>query len=233
VTETLNIRYGFACRDREEKSIQVVIDADRMELCRPETPPPPAWARLTYHQCPNCPLTEEASPFCPLMAGLAGVLESFNDLVSYDEVDLVVETAHRRIRQHTTAQRGIGSLMGLLSATSGCPRTAFLKPMARFHLPLADDTETAVRSISLYLLGQFLRQQQGLSADATLEGLSRLYADLHIVNTTVALRLREAVKTDSSVNALIQLDLHAQNISYIIEESLEELRPLFAAYLQS
>jgi hypothetical protein len=39
-------------------------------------------------------------------------------------------------------------------ATSGCRYTAYFKPMARFHLPFANEEETAYRAISMYLLSQ-------------------------------------------------------------------------------
>ena len=51
-----------------------------------------------------------------------------------------------------------------------------------------------------------------------------------ILNKAVAERLRAATETDSSVNAIILLDVFAQALPFVIEESLEEIRYLFAPF---
>ena len=35
----------------------------------------PAWTRLDFHQCPNCPLTPATHPHCPMAARFAGLVE--------------------------------------------------------------------------------------------------------------------------------------------------------------
>jgi hypothetical protein len=81
-----------------------------------------------------------------------GALEVFDRIISYDTIRLDVTTRERFISQDTTAQRGISSLLGLLIATSGCPHTRFLRPMARHHLPFASCEETLYRAASMYAL---------------------------------------------------------------------------------
>jgi len=44
-------------------------------------------------------------------------------------------------------------------------------------------------------------------------------------------RLRSASEKDSAANALVLLDLFAKAVPYAIEDSLEEVRYLFAPYL--
>ena len=58
-------------------------------------------------------------------------------------------------------------------ATSGCPHMDFFKPMARFHLPLANAEETVYRATSMYLLAQYFLQREGKEADMELEGLKK------------------------------------------------------------
>ncbi len=58
----------------------------------------------------------------------------------------------RRYQQDTSLPRALSSLFGLICALSDCPHTRFLRPMAHFHLPLSSDTETLVRTASLYSL---------------------------------------------------------------------------------
>jgi hypothetical protein len=159
------------------------------------------------------------------------IVHSFEGLVSYAEVDLTVVTGDRTVTQHTTAQTAISSFMGLLIATSGCPHTVYLRPMARYHLPLANRDETIYRATSMYLLAQYFVKKAGGVAELELEGLSRIYQEMGTVNISIAKRLREASRSDSSVNAIVVLDAYAKMVELVIDDSLRHIQPLFAAYL--
>jgi len=195
--------------------------------------PVPHWADLDYFQCSHCPLDPGKTQFCPAALALVDVVNSFDGTVSYDPVHLTVETELRVITQYTTAQRAIGSMMGLLIALCGCPHSAFLRPMARFHLPLADEMETLYRATSMYLLGQYFIAGQGGVPDLKLTGLVRHYEQLQKVNFGLADRLREATQTDSSINAIVCLDVFTRTVPMAIAELLEEISPLFSDYLES
>jgi hypothetical protein len=122
-------------------------------------------------------------------------------------------------------------MMGLVIATSGCPRTAFFKPMARFHLPLASKEETIFRATSMYLLAQYFLKKDGHFADLELKGLRRIYDNMQIINRATVERLRAATKTDSSINAIVILDNYAKSMPFAIEKSLEDIRYLFSSFL--
>ena len=100
-----------------------------------------------------------------MAANIVNIVEPFDRLLSYDEVHVDVTTEERMISLETTAEEGISSLMGLVIATCGCPHTAFLKPMARFHLPLASKEETIFRAASMYLLAQYYVNKNCQTAD--------------------------------------------------------------------
>jgi uncharacterized protein DUF6901 len=228
---TLEIKYCFRLPDDKEEVFHLELDVQSLELVRNIPENPPQWIRLGFHQCPNCPLTSHTHPNCPLMLNLFDIVWRFDHLLSYDEISMEVIMGERCISCDTTAQRGISSLMGIMIASSGCPHTVFFKPMVRFHLPLATEEETIFRAASMYLLAQYFLQKEGRKADFELNGLEQIYQNMHLVNTAIATRLRDASKTDSSVNALIMLDMYAKAMPYAIEESLEEIRYLFKSYL--
>jgi hypothetical protein len=190
----------------------------------------PGWAKLDSHQCPNCTLDVVAHSYCPLAANIVNIVRRFDGLASYDKIKLDVITEERHITQQTTVQKGISSMMGLIFATCGCPHTAFFKPMARFHLPLASKEETIFRATSMYLLAQYYIKKDCRIADFELEGLAKIYHNIRIVNVAIAQRLRAAKITDSLLNAIVLLDSYAQFLSFAIEESLEEIRHLFAPF---
>lgn len=222
-------RFEFAAGGREE--VVVRLDKATLEPCPGAKEPPPDWARLDFHQCPHCPLAVNEHPHCPLAVQLAKLIPLCENLLSHDAVKLEVVSAERTIINQTTAQRAVSSLMGLIFATSGCPHTVFLKPMARFHLPFAGEEETVFRASSMYLLAQYFRGKQGFAVDLELAGLKRAYSALHQVNGAMAERLRAIIQKDSAVNAVVLLDLFAKALPYSIAESLGEIRYVFEAYL--
>lgn len=224
---TLDIRYRFLFTNEREEVIEVKIDKLTMESIPDNSGTFPDWCRLDFHQCPNCSLQIEARPFCPLAARLVKLLEAHRNVASFDEVEMEVTMPERIVTKRTTAQRAVSSLMGLIMATSGCPHMEFLKPMARYHLPLATEEETIFRVVSTYLLAQYFRNEHALETDFSLKNLKKIYGEIRIINTAMASRLRTVSNQDSAVNAVILLDIFAKMLPYSIEDSLEEIRYLF------
>jgi len=114
--------------------------------------------------------------------------------------------------------------MGLLIATSRCPYTDFLKPMAKFHLPFADCLETMWRSSASFILGEFLNGNKHLSFDL----LKKEYEQIEILNRYMAARLVAASEKDSNVNALRKLDLFAKKIIPALKNKMPKLKKIYA-----
>ena len=139
------LTYRFTFPDSQERVFELEMDRDTAELAQPEVREPPPWTALTFNQCAGCPFKPSDRPHCPAALQLAGVIEGFTDLVSYDKVRVSVESEERQVVATLPAQQALASLMGLIMASSGCPNTAVVRPMARFHLPFSSESETAYR----------------------------------------------------------------------------------------
>lgn len=231
--QTVQIEYRFALPGQAPTRFLLEFDAATMTPLTAPGEPAPFWAKLDFHRCPHCPLPAEETPDCPAAARLAGLLEWCSALLSHQSLHLTVVTPERTTVAETTAQRAVSSLMGLIMATSGCPHSEFLRPMARFHLPLSSETETIYRAASMYLLAQYFVERRGRPADLELQGLQEHYAALHRVNLALCERMRAAVTADSSVNAVIVLDCFAKALPATIADALSELEPLFDCYLDA
>lgn len=227
------IDYRFKLSDDNVEELRVELNPDRLDLIMQVPETPPAWTKLGFHQCPNCPLNADSQSYCPLALSIIDIVEHFDHVLSYDRIHLEVITKDRRISQQTSAQQGLSSLMGLLIATSGCPLTEYFKPMARFHLPLASRDETMYRAASMYLLAQYFLHREGKEADFQLNGLKEIYDNIQEVNYSVAQRLRSASEADSPVNAIVILDTYAKAIPFVIEDSLECIKHLFNSYIKT
>ncbi len=228
----LEIKYEFHFPDQGTREYRVLLDDVSLEQLRPHTTDLPRWTAIDFHQCPNCSYHPDTHPHCPLAVNLVELVAVCNDLASYDDVILTVTTPERVITAATTVQRGISSLLGLVMATSPCPHTAYLKPMARFHLPLASEEETFYRATSMYLLAQYFLRRDGEGADMDLHGLVRIYRDMQAINQAMAHRLRGACDEDGTVNAIVMLDVLAKAMPHAIDDSLEEIRYLFEPYFK-
>jgi hypothetical protein len=208
----------------------VRLNAETLEALAADKPAPP-WARLEFHICPACPLADAGVRDCPMARALADLLDDADTAVSHDAVRVEVQSAWRTISAETTAQRAFGSLMGLVMATSGCPDMAWLRPMARFHLPLANEEETLYRAASMYLVAQYFRSLRGVPPDLSLDGLRQHYRRVHDINLAMAERLRAACEKDVPVNAVVLLDMFTRILPWSIDESLAEIEYLFRPWL--
>ena len=231
--EIIPIKYIFTLTDGTKEIFDLNVDAKSFKLIGNTLEMPPPWTRLGFHQCPNCPLTVNDHPNCPISVSLVNIVKGFSRILSYDEVNVKVVTRERTVFQKTTAQRGLSSLMGLVIATSECPLTDFFKPMAYFHLPFASDTETIWRAAGTYLLAQYFLKREGKNADLEFDGLNKIYENIQDVNASLALRLCAASEHDSTVNAIILLDMFAKILQPIISGSLEKIRHLLNPILKN
>ncbi|MGR8929604.1 MAG: DUF6901 family protein, partial [Gammaproteobacteria bacterium] len=175
-------------------------------------------------------LNANDSPDCPVAVNLTPLLTLCSSIKSFQSVQLEVTTHERTISGETTMQKALSSMLGLIMATSPCPHLEYLKPMARFHLPLASEEETIYRTTSMYLLGQYFRKKEGLAASSDFEELQLVYKNLQIINRALAKRLQSAVTEDATINAVVILDLLSRAVTWSIDEGLEEVKPLFNGY---
>ncbi len=226
------LTYAFSLPDTPTIAFDFKYDGERYKLITTDQQRPP-WAELSFQQCHHCPYQDASSPrYCPAALQLAQVVRQIDHLVSFDAVDVTVTVEHRTVQQTTSAQEAISSLLGLILASSGCPHTEFLRPMARFHLPLANAEETLWRTCASYMLAQYFRQENG-EAPEDLEGLLRRYEHLETLNTYLAKRLRSQLDKDACLNAITLLDSYAKRLPHYIKHAIEELKPLYQSYLMN
>ena len=227
----LALKYRFALPDSTERVFDLELDRDSALLVSEPMGDPPAWTLMSFNQCSGCPFEATKVSHCPAAVQLAGVIEGFADLVSYDKVRVTVETEERSVAATLSAQQALASLMGLIMASSGCPRTAVFRPMARFHLPFSNESETAYRVASMYLMAQHFISRNGGEPDLALEELELVYRGVHAVNRGMAQRMRAASRQDAIVNAIVLLDVYTSLVPAAIHEILDEIKPAFAALL--
>ncbi len=219
--------YKFDFPDGNQKEFMVDFDNQSLRSVLPEGNQYPDWAQLEFHQCLNCPLTSEDYLYCPLAVNLVPIIYWCKELASYDEVDVTITSAEREVRAHTSLQRAVSSLLGLLMSSSACPKMKFLRPLARFHLPLATHEETIFRAVSATFLKKYFDDKEDKNDQDQLVELKQQYEELQDLNRFIAERIRGATKRDAAVNAIVLLDVLSKSVSYSIDDSLQQIRYLF------
>ncbi len=226
-SEPIPIEYRFKLPNEQEEVFRLKLDPKTLEPIGNLPDDFPRWTRLDVSQCTNCPLTTADTIHCPAAAHLVGLVQRFTQVLSHEIVEVDVVTRERRISQQMAAQRGIGSLMGLIMAVSGCPNMEFFRPMARFHVPWASEQETIFRAASTYLLMKYMVPVSESQATLELDGLVQVYKALHEVNKAFIERLHSGGGLDAIVNALVVLDTYTLTLPFAIQNSLKDLQHLF------
>ena len=230
--DALFIHYLFRFKDETEQEIKIYLDPVTLQYLPQHPLTGDEWTRLGHHQCEECPLDTDHHPHCPLALSIEGLVSTFIEKFSYETAEITIQTNERTYFKDSTMQKGLISILGILMVSSGCPVMDKLRPMVRIHLPFASVLETTFRTTSTYLLGQFFLQKKGKTPDFTFEGLVEIYKHVNMVNNGMAKRIGSMAGKDASVNALIILDIFAQDIPLSIEDQIAEIEPFFSPYFE-
>lgn len=224
--------YRIKLSDELTEEFDYEMDGESLEIvAAPLLGELPAWTKLGFKQCPNCPLKPDDHPHCPMAVQLHNIVGRFHNTRSIDEVELEVITEQRRVTQTLPLQNALASLLGLVFPISGCPRTEGMKPLARFHVPLASEEETVFNVAGMYLLAQYFVNVKNRNGVLSFDGLISAYNDLHIVNKHVASRLQAVTSSDSVKNAITLVDMYSSLMPMLLQDQLVEIRRFFNAYL--
>ncbi len=231
----MNISYSFEFGDGHLQRFNLKLDEETFLL--PEdsiAASKQPWMELSCHQCPDCTLSAEDSPYCPIALNLGGIVEPFRDELAIASVTTRVEMRERQISKQCDLQEGLSSLIGLVMATSGCPVLDKLRPMAYLHQPFASSDETLFRAATVFLMGQYIRQQSGAEGALGLDGLVELFNQINQLNSAFTQRLDSHFEQDTTnSNAVILLDSFAETVPFDLEFLWErQVTPLFSAYTE-
>jgi len=226
-------QYSFSFDDGSRIGMDVQLNDVDLSFQNPSPAELPEWTRLEYLQCPNCPLNPAEVSHCPVAVNLVHVSDLFKNMVSHRNAVVSIRTKERTYIKECGVQEGLGALLGIIMASSGCPILDKLRPMVRTHLPFASLRENLYRAVSMYILSQHVRERKGLDTRYDLSGLMEIYESVSDVNHAMSNRMRAHFEEDANVNALVVLNCMAQYTAITLEDGLlDEIDTLFHAYLR-
>jgi hypothetical protein len=217
------IEYRITLDDNHQFSYRIELDRVYAAEAAQNAP---AWTRLEYQQCSNCPLSKDNFSHCPAAVDLHRVIEDFQGLPAFKKVAVWVRTPEREYNKQVGLEEGLRALLGVIMATSACPVLGKLKPMAQHHLPFANSQEFILRTVSLYLTQQYFNLREGRVADWELKGLVRMFQQLQLVNQAFWQRIHATCEGDSNLKAFLTFFSMASSMTYSLETQLQKIRPL-------
>ncbi|MBT4481582.1 MAG: hypothetical protein HOM18_04410 [Candidatus Marinimicrobia bacterium] len=219
--------------DSRSIDFEILLSSDKLAYQIVSNVEKPVWTELGFHMCEGCKLADTGVEHCPVAVNVQDIVLAFKSDVSYDVIDLSIETSERTYsKEKVSMQSGLSSILGIIMVTSGCPSLDFLRPMVGTHLPFATIDESIYRAMSMYLLAQFTRAKNGLEPDWSLRGLREIYNEIDAINISMTKRLRAATEEDASLNAVVILDSFAKLVPMSIDGSFGGMEDLFWPYLK-
>ncbi|MBC8376580.1 MAG: hypothetical protein H8E26_11085 [FCB group bacterium] len=229
----VSLKYKFKMADSRSIEFEVLLSSDKLDYQTLSDTEKPAWTDLEFHMCEGCKLADTGVKHCPVAVNVQDIVSAFKFDVSYDIIDLSIETAERTYsKEQVSMQSGLSSILGIIMVTSGCPSLDFLRPMVGTHLPFATIDESIYRAMSMYLLAQFTRAKNGLEPDWNLKGLRQIYEEIDTINISMVKRLQAATEEDASLNAVVILDSFAKLVPMSIDGSFGGMEDIFWPYLK-
>ena len=214
----MNVNYRFEFEGRKPAEFRVTDQPAKTGQSNL-----PNWTKLEHCQCSNCPLKPAEVARCPAAVEILPVVTEFQADDAYQKVSVVVQDERRSYSKSTTLEEALRSLLGLKMATSGCPVLSELKPMAVHHLPFASSDEFILRSVSHYLLQQYLAKRNHQEPDWELKGLVARNQRLQLVNQALWQRIHSVCQGDSNLKALLNFFSMASSVSFSLESQLRKL----------
>ncbi|MBF0102301.1 MAG: hypothetical protein HQK77_15475 [Desulfobacterales bacterium] len=221
------IYYEFRIKNERLKLFKINLDLQTISLIPVPQHNVPDWCRLNYCQCECCPLDKSSRLFCPIAVNIAHLVEEFKDMISHQTCIVRCMTPERTYQKKTTIMEALSSIFGIIMATSNCPIMEFLKPMARFHLPFATVEEQMVRSLSLYLLGEYFENKDKSEIHFDTKKFDQHYQKVMILNKGFISRIKAVAKKDADVNAIYILHSISELLTSEIKFRLNLIEPIF------
>ncbi len=222
-----SIKYSFKFSDSRHIEFEVNLDRKTLIAVSPQESKECSWTRLDFNKCEHCPLDSKKHRNCPIAYNISGLANYFSEKLSTEEIDVTVITEDREYFKKDTIQHGLRSILGIYTATSGCPHMNILKPMARFHLPFATVEETMYRYVTSYLLGEYFQYLKGAAPDFELDGLIRKSESVDMVSYGISKRIEEITVGDANNNAIVILNAIGLMLKIEIDSKLDSLKYLF------
>ena len=184
----------------------------------------PGWVKLECEQCGLCPFTTNDTIYCPAAFELQDVISQCRKFASYEQVEFSKETEKGTITTKTDMQKALFSVIGEKAISSACTVLNSRQWSLDYYSMITTPENIFYRSLSTYLVRQFLIGSSGREPDFQLTGHIDYVEEIISVFRSLLQRFRNISGMDSTNNAVIRLVTSGQILLVKREKWIESLK---------
>ena len=184
----------------------------------------PRWVKLEYEQCGRCPFTTNDTTYCPAAFELQGVISQCRKFASYEQVEFSRETEKGTTTTQTDMQKALFSVIGEKAISSACTVLNSRQWSLDYYSMITTPENIFYRSLSTYLVRQFLIGNSGREPDFQLKGHIDYVEEIISVFGSLLERFRNVSGMDSTNNAVVRLVTSGQLLLVKRDEWIESLK---------
>lgn len=208
-----------------------IIELSPPARIRPEAwdavPGLPDWTRLEYHQCEHCPLRVERVARCPAAAALAGLVETFAEVISFETVEVEIILRNGRFALTGSAQMLAFGLLVDFVTRAKCPYVFDPTADKGFFLLCLDVDQLLYRLFSGYLVQHHLLSSGAPDpCGVNWDRFQRQMGDAREALQGLLNRVEARCQEDANLNALSGLITVSNFLETHWDESLKMFRDL-------
>ena len=184
----------------------------------------PGWVKLECEQCSICPFTTNDTIYCPAAFELRDVIFQCRKFASYEQVEFSKETEEGTTTTKTDMQKALFSVIGEKAISSACTVLNNRQWSLDYYSMITTPENMFYRSLSTYLVRQFLIGSSGREQDFKLTGHIDYVEEIISVFRSLLQRFRNISGMDSTNNAVIRLVTSGQILLVKREKWIESLK---------
>ncbi len=184
----------------------------------------PQWVNLECEQCSVCPFTTKDTTYCPAAFELQDVISQCRKIASYERVEFSKETERGTTTTQADMQTALFSVIGEKAISSACTVLNSRQWSLDYYSMITTPENILYRSLSTYLVRQFLIGSSGGDPDFQLKGHIDYVEEIISVFGSLLERFRYISEEDSTNNAVVRLIHSGQLLLLSRDKWIEELK---------
>ena len=186
---------------------------------------PVSWTQLEYHQCVNCPLTINNTPYCPTALDLVNIVEPFLYISSIEPVTITIKEIDFEYTRKTDAQHALFNVFFYIIYTSSCPHQQLLRPLVKYIDPFPDLETMTYHLLAMHLVRDYFDQPE--CATFRIEELKKNLEQLELTLDGLLDRIRNIISGDATINSVVIMITTWALIIKSIDKNLELVKKNF------
>ncbi len=203
--------------------------ADLVEMSRSSDIPD--WVRLEHHQGSICPYDSKDTKYCPAAFELQDLIAQCSDQISYEKVEFSRISDDGNLITQADMQTALFAVIAEKVFSSACKILNTRHWSMDYYSLIMTPENVFYRSLSSYLVRQFLLSSSGRKADFQLNDYESFVDEAVNIFGSLLERLRRVSSKDANNNAIVRLVMIAQLLRISQDKWIDDLKHKAGIYI--